>query len=206
MEDSGSILCQISCLKDMLDQVNEDIEANIQITREIESEIVRCEEIECGLVVRESELTKTLFTSHFEITGLLSVTGVWRNSVKLMEEQLCDLRTKGDGLHKRIEEKREKFTMLCRDFQRSIDKGENDELVVLLAEREFLESEIHLLDKKNNCLRNSMSAFVEEVLGDLYSSSNALDVEIQSWNEENEKLLKDIQDLNRTLMSTAFSV
>ncbi|GLU20259.1 hypothetical protein SLE2022_364690 [Rubroshorea leprosula] len=206
MEDSGSILCQISCLKDMLDQVNEEIEANIQITREIESEIVRCEEIESGLVVRESELTKTLFTFHFEITGLLSVTGVWRNSVKLMEEQLCDLRTKRDGLRERIEEKREKFTMLCREFQRSIDKGENDELIALLPEREFLESEIHLLDKKNNCLRNSMSAFVEEVLGDLYSSSNALDVEIQSWNEENEKLLKDIQDLNRTLVSTAVSV
>lgn len=48
---------------------------NIQVTREIESEIVNCAEIETSLAVRESELTKSLFMSHFEINGLLSVTG-----------------------------------------------------------------------------------------------------------------------------------
>ncbi|KAM3267755.1 hypothetical protein P3S67_032173 [Capsicum chacoense] len=55
MEDSGAILCQISSFKDMLDQVNEEIEANIQVTREIESKIVKCTEIETALAARESE-------------------------------------------------------------------------------------------------------------------------------------------------------
>ncbi|KAJ6411453.1 hypothetical protein OIU84_008098 [Salix udensis] len=73
MDDSGAILCQISSLKDMLDQVNEEIEANIRITREIESEIVKCTEFEAALAARESDLTKTFYFSQFEINGLLSV-------------------------------------------------------------------------------------------------------------------------------------
>jgi hypothetical protein len=56
--------------------VNEEIEANIQITREIESEIVKCSEIESALAARESELTKTLYVSQFEINGLATVTGI----------------------------------------------------------------------------------------------------------------------------------
>lgn len=54
--------------------MNEEIEANIQITREIESDICKCSEIESALAVRESELTKTLYVSHFEIDGLSTVT------------------------------------------------------------------------------------------------------------------------------------
>ncbi|KAM1886808.1 hypothetical protein ACFX14_039296 [Malus domestica] len=57
----------------MLDQVNEEIEANIQITREIESEIVKCSDVERALAAKESDLTKTLYFSHFELTGLLTV-------------------------------------------------------------------------------------------------------------------------------------
>ncbi|KAM2487617.1 hypothetical protein ACFX1W_039521 [Malus domestica] len=68
-----AILCQISTYKDMLDQVNEEIEANIQITREIESEIVKCSDVERALAAKESDLTKTLYFSHFELTGLLTV-------------------------------------------------------------------------------------------------------------------------------------
>ncbi|GMQ11216.1 hypothetical protein CsSME_00053936 [Camellia sinensis var. sinensis] len=75
MEDSGAILCQISSLKDMLDQVNEEIEAGIQITREIESEIVKCSEVESALAVRESELMKMVYMLDFEISGLIAVTG-----------------------------------------------------------------------------------------------------------------------------------
>ena len=110
MQDSGAILCQISLLKDMLDQVillllllpfllipnkkkkvsqqpeisangdrdpnqvNEEIEANIQITREIESEILKCSESEEALAARESDLTKTLYVSQFEINTLLVLT------------------------------------------------------------------------------------------------------------------------------------
>lgn len=101
MDDSGAILCQISQLKDMLDkvplyinicmheciynvrefgwicrfQVNEEIEANIQITREIESEIVKCTETEVALLARQSELMKTAYTLQFEISGLMAATG-----------------------------------------------------------------------------------------------------------------------------------
>lgn len=59
--------------------MNEEIEANIQITREIESEIVKCSEIENALAAKESDLTKTLYFSHFELTGLLAVTGKFSN-------------------------------------------------------------------------------------------------------------------------------
>lgn len=75
MHDSGAILCQISALKDMLDKVNEEIEANIQTTREIESEIVKCDEIETALKARESELMKLLYLSQFELSGLMVVAG-----------------------------------------------------------------------------------------------------------------------------------
>ncbi|XP_021292429.1 uncharacterized protein LOC110422740 isoform X2 [Herrania umbratica] len=195
MEDSGAILYQISCLKDMLDQVNEEIEANIQITREIESEIVKLTEIEAALAIRESQLVKSLYISHFEIDGLLSVTADSRNSLKLLEEELTCLRTKRDEMLTRIENKREGFIKLCLEFQKEIGNGENNEVMTLLLEKELLENEIHLLDKKNNALRNSMSAFVEEILEELYTSNAALHVEIQNGNQENEKLMKDIEDL-----------
>ncbi|OMO94640.1 hypothetical protein COLO4_16235 [Corchorus olitorius] len=171
MEDSGTILLQISCLKDMLDQVNEEIEANIQITREIESEIVRCTEFEAALSIRESQLTKSLYISHFEIDGFLSVAADSRNSLKRLEEELGCLRSKRDETLKRIENKREEFTKMCLEFQRDIENGDNSELVTLLSEKELLKNEIHLLEKKNNALSNSMSAFAEEILEDLYTSN-----------------------------------
>lgn len=39
--------------------MNDEIEANFQITREIESEIVKCSEFERALASSESELMKT---------------------------------------------------------------------------------------------------------------------------------------------------
>ena len=56
--------------------------------------------------------------------------------------------------------------MQCLEFQRDIDKGEN-EVVNLLSEKEFLENEIHLLDERNNALKNFMSAFMDETVQDL---------------------------------------
>ncbi|KAH1107646.1 hypothetical protein J1N35_011414 [Gossypium stocksii] len=202
MEDSGAILYQISCLKEMLDQVNEEIESNIQVTREIESEMVKCTEFEAAVTTRESLLTKSLYISHFEIDGLLSVIADSRNSLKFLEEELSCLTTKRDEMLKRIEDKRDGFTKQCLEFQREIDKGENNELVNLLSEKELLENEILLLDKKNNAL---MSAFVEEILEDLYTSNlhAALRIEIHNGNKENEKVMRSIEDLERTFLSTA---
>ncbi|XP_002511972.2 uncharacterized protein LOC8286738 [Ricinus communis] len=204
MEQSGAILCQISYLKDMLDQVNEEIEANIQITREIESEIVKCTEFESSLASRESDLTKTLYVSQFEINGLVSVTNNSRKSLKLVEEELFSVRGKREEMVQRMNNKREQFTMLCLEFQRYVDQGENDETMKLLSEKEFLENEIHLLDQNNDALKNSMLAFVDEVLQDLQDSNSALHVEVQNRNYENEKLLKDIDDL-KTMLVLNFS-
>ncbi|KAJ6340173.1 hypothetical protein OIU77_008013 [Salix suchowensis] len=166
MDDSGAILCQISSLKDMLDQVNEEIEANIRITREIESEIVKCTEFEAALAARESDLTKTFYFSQFEINGLLSVAYESKKSVKLLEEEICGLRKKKMEMPESMDDKREQFVMQCLEFQRDIDKGEN-EVVNLLSEKEFLENEFHLLDERNNALKNFMWAFMDETVQDL---------------------------------------
>lgn len=61
---------------------------------------------------------------------------------------------------------------MCLDFQREIDKGENDEVAALLYHKALLEKEAHLLDKKTYALRNSMLAFVEEILEDLHISNS----------------------------------
>ncbi|XP_039063183.1 uncharacterized protein LOC120207832 [Hibiscus syriacus] len=92
MEDTGAILYQISCLKEMLDQVNEEIESNIQVTQEIESDMVKCTEFEAALTTRESQLT-SLYISHFEIDGLLSVSAGSKNSLKFVEDKLSCLTT-----------------------------------------------------------------------------------------------------------------
>ncbi|XP_034899157.1 uncharacterized protein [Populus alba] len=228
MDDSGAILCQITSLKDMLDQVNEEIEANIQITREIESEIVKCTEFEADLAARESDLTKTLYFSQFEINGLLSVAcnsfyyyfsfvllqfyfifvydfkkcaDESKKSVKFLEEEICGLRKRKMEMLESMDDKREQFVMQCLEFQRDIDKGEN-EVVNLLSEKEFLENEIHLLDEKNNALKNLMLAFTDEIVQDLLDCNSALDVETQSRNHENEKLLKDIDVMKSMLHSS----
>lgn len=59
-------------------KVNLEIEANIQVTREIESDIVKCSEIESSLSVKESDLTRSFLASQYELTGLISVTGLLR--------------------------------------------------------------------------------------------------------------------------------
>jgi len=64
------------------------------------------------------------------------------------------------------------FTTLCLEFQKEIDKREDCEVRSLLLEKDSLEHEIELMDKKNNVLKNSVLAFVEEILEDLHSSNS----------------------------------
>nr|GMD36048.1 CAP-Gly domain-containing linker protein 1-like [Ipomoea batatas]GME14001.1 CAP-Gly domain-containing linker protein 1-like [Ipomoea batatas]GME17942.1 CAP-Gly domain-containing linker protein 1-like [Ipomoea batatas] len=170
MDDSGAILCQISQLKDMLDKVNEEIEANIQITREIESEIVKCTETEVALLARQSELMKTAYTLQFEISGLMAATADSATSYKSLEEELHCLERKRDEILTRMNSKREGFLRSCLDFQNSIGKKGNDEVAALLVEKELLENEVHSLNIRNTVLQNSTAAFVEEVLEDLHNS------------------------------------
>ncbi|XP_028181555.1 uncharacterized protein LOC114368521 [Glycine soja] len=211
MEDSGAILAHISSLKEMLDQVNEEIEANIQVTREIESSIVKCEEIEADLATREAELIRTSAMLQFDTVGYVTVAvnpcfkrpkptnriywlvilfflfhlcavlqffsfysfiADFRDSVSTLEKELCCLKVKRDEIVSKVDEKRENFTTLCLEFQREIDKREDCEVRVLLSEKHSLENEIQLLDKKNNVLKNSVLAFVEEILENLHSSNS----------------------------------
>ncbi|KAL6177902.1 hypothetical protein ACLB2K_049423 [Fragaria x ananassa] len=227
MEDSGAILCQISYLKDMLDQVrayfspiqisvkldfeldrtvvwiqvNEEIEANIQITREIESEIVKCSELETVLAAKESDLTRTLYVSQFELIGLVTVTNELRRSVENLERELDGVRMKREEILHRISENQERFVALCMEFQKDIDKGSDNVLRALLSEKEYLQNELLILDEKNNALKNSMMAFIEGILEDLNSGNSALQIDIQKGNQENEKLLKDIDNLKTALLS-----
>ncbi|KAM3380312.1 putative protein isoform X2 [Capsicum galapagoense] len=201
MEDSGAILCQISSFKDMLDQVNEEIEANIQVTREIESKIVKCTEIETALAARESELTRTAYALQFEIAGLMKVHADSEASLKHLDEKICYLRRKRDEIHERINNRRDEFVASCLAFQNEVYVEDNDEIHTLLAEKERLQNEIHSLDKKNRALESSTAAFVEEVLEDLQQTVSALEVEIRCGNIENEKLLKNIDELKKTLSS-----
>ncbi|KAF3637514.1 putative autophagy-related protein 3-like [Capsicum annuum] len=201
MEDSGAILCQISSFKDMLDQVNEEIEANIQVTREIESKIVKCTEIETALAARESELTRTAYALQFEIAGLMKVHADSEASLKHLDEKICYLRRKRDEIHERINNRRDEFVASCLAFQNEVYVEDNDEIHTLLAEKERLQNEIHSLDKKNRALESSTAAFVEEVLEELQQTVSALEVEIRCGNIENEKLLKNIDELKKTLSS-----
>jgi hypothetical protein len=67
---------------------------------------------------------------------------------------------------------REEFTAHCLEFQREIDNRENCKVRILLAEKYSLEKEIQLLDEKNCVLKNSVLAFVEEILEDLHNSNS----------------------------------
>ncbi|WJX49675.1 hypothetical protein P8452_36078 [Trifolium repens] len=201
MEDSGAILSHISSLKEMLDQVNEDIEAHIQITREIENSIVKCEEMESHFEMKEAELIRTSGILQFETVGYVTVTGDLRASVNTLEKEICCLKIKRDELVNRMDEKREEFTAQCLEFQREIDNKENCKVRTLLSEKYSLENEIQLLDEKNSVLKNSVLAFVEEILEDLHNSNSVLEAEIKSKKWENEILLKDINELKTTLFS-----
>ncbi|CAH8256249.1 unnamed protein product [Arabidopsis lyrata] len=166
MEDSGAILCQISIFKDMLDQVNREIEANIQVSREIESEIGACSDMGSTLSVKEAELTRSFLASQFEISGLISVTADSRNSLKLLEDEIHRLRSDHSELITRLTEKRAGFVNMCFRFQKEIEDSESRNL---LSEREFLENEVWIMEMKNIDVKNSILAYMEDEMMNLLS-------------------------------------
>ncbi|KAI3785617.1 hypothetical protein L1987_44741 [Smallanthus sonchifolius] len=202
MDDSGAILCQLSALKDMLDQVNEEIEANFQITRDIESEIVKCSEFERTLAVRESELMKTMYMLQFEIRGLMAMNDESRTRRECLQKELSCMKMKQDEILKRMNNKREAFITLCLEFQKGIGEEGDGKLERLLAEKEYLENEVHLLKRKISSLQNSMSEFIQEILEGIDAYNSELVIKIESGNSENEKLVKDINELKTTLLAT----
>ncbi|CAH9056857.1 unnamed protein product [Cuscuta epithymum] len=95
---------------------------------------------------------------------------------------------------------RERFLKSCMDFQKNISKQENDEIGALILKKELLQSEVHSLNTRNSDLQNSMAAFVEEILEDLQNSIHALEIDIRILENEKEKLMKDIDELKKTLI------
>ncbi|KMZ70374.1 hypothetical protein ZOSMA_1G03570 [Zostera marina] len=168
MEDSAAILCQISSYKDELDLVNEEIEASIQKTREIESEIVRCSELEKKNQIIESELTKIVSLEEFKLIGLNQVTASMRKSVEVIEDETRVLKLDSDNLRKEIAQKREEFIAACMNFQSYITEGiHKEEVTTLLAENNSLEKDKFNLDIKIKTLKSFSSEFIEEILGEL---------------------------------------
>ncbi|KAL8250566.1 hypothetical protein R6Q59_034259 [Mikania micrantha] len=200
MDDSGAILGQLSALKDMLDLVNEEIEANFQITRDIESEIVKCSEIERNLAARESDLMKSMYMLQFEIKGLMAMNDESRTRRECLQKELSCMKMKQDEILERMNNKREAFSTLCLEFQKGVDEEGRGKVGKLLAEKEYLENEVHQLKRKINSLQNSMSDFVQEIFEGIDAYNSELVMQIKSGNSENDKLVKDINELKATLL------
>ncbi|KAI7743669.1 hypothetical protein M8C21_031037 [Ambrosia artemisiifolia] len=205
MDDTGAILCQLSALKDMLDQVNEEIESNIQITRDIESEIVKCSEFERTLAVRESELMKTMYMLQYEIKGLMAMNDESRGRRECLEKELSCMKAKQDEIIERMNNKREAFCALCLQFQKGVEEEGHGKVGKLSAEKEYLENEVRLLRRKISSWENSMSDFVQEILEGIEASNSELVIAIESGNTENDKLVRDINELKATLLATMSS-
>ncbi|KAF5792586.1 hypothetical protein HanRHA438_Chr09g0419681 [Helianthus annuus] len=203
MDDSGAILCQLSALKDMLDQVNEEIEANFQITRDIESEIVKCSEFERTLAVRESELMKTMYMLQFEIKGLMAmnVTDDLLICLMCMYRILDESRARRECLQKELS----CMKMKQHEILKGVEEEGHGKVGKLLAEKEYLENEVRLLGRKISSLQNSMSDFVQEILEGIDAYNSELAIVVESGNSENDKLVKEINELKATLLATMSS-
>nr|GEZ00678.1 hypothetical protein [Tanacetum cinerariifolium] len=145
-------------------KVNEEIEANYGVTREIEMEILKCSEFEREMAGRESALMKNVYDLQFQIRGLVAMDAESRTSSKRLEKEVSGIKMKRDEIIERMNNKREKFSKLCLDFQKEIDEEGKGKLGTLLAEKEYLENEAHLLRTKISSLQISMSDFVEEIV------------------------------------------
>ncbi|KAL5654898.1 hypothetical protein ACJX0J_034217, partial [Zea mays] len=89
--------------------VNEEIEQNIQKTREIESEIVQHSETEKHYLNKESELTKEVSVTEFELNGLIQVAASESDLLKVAEGNLEFQKVAHDVIRKRVSDKMEKF-------------------------------------------------------------------------------------------------
>ncbi|GKC53171.1 hypothetical protein Tco_1075916, partial [Tanacetum coccineum] len=199
MDDTGAILSHLSSLKEMLGQVNEEIEVNYGVTREIEMEILKCSEFKREMTGRESALMKNVYELQFQIRGLVAMDAESRTSSERLEKEVSGIKMKRDEIIERMNNKREIFSKLCLDFQKEIDEEGKGKLGTLLAEKEYLENEAHLLRTKISSLQISMSDFVEEIVEGINASNSALAIEIESGNAENDKLVKEINELKTTL-------
>ncbi|KAJ1268778.1 hypothetical protein BS78_07G159900 [Paspalum vaginatum] len=171
-EDSGAILRHISSLKDMLDKVNEEIEQNIQKTREIESEIVKHSETEKHYLGKESELMKELSIAEFELNGLIQVAAAETDLLKMAEENFEFQKVAVSGIKKRLSDKMEKFISESKGFQANVLGSSNDNLVLLLKEKCSLEDESEILKMKINTIDSSSKEYIAEIIEEVNTENS----------------------------------
>ncbi|GJN35682.1 hypothetical protein PR202_gb24480 [Eleusine coracana subsp. coracana] len=173
-EDSGAILRHISSLKDMLDKVNEEIEQNIQKTREIESEIVKHSETEKLYLDKESELMKEVSIAEFELNGLIQVAGnsAERDILKVTEGNLKLQKVSLNGVTKRFSDKMEKFINESKGFQANMLGGSSEDLVLLLKEKHSLEDESENLKMKIDTIHSSSKEYIAEILEEVNTENS----------------------------------
>lgn len=201
-EDSGAILRHISSLKDMLDKVNEEIEQNIQKTREIESEIVKHSETEKDYLVKESELMKGVSVAEFELDGLMQVAAAGTGSLKVMEGNVEFQKATLNQIRKRFSDKMEKFIAESKGFQANMLGGSNEDLLVLLKEKDSLEDESENLRIKINTIQSSSNEYIAEILEEVNMENSVLESELQYRVSEYMEVLKDINNLKILFSST----
>ncbi|KAJ3683599.1 hypothetical protein LUZ60_013826 [Juncus effusus] len=194
MEDSAAILHQISSLKEMLDQVNEEIEHNIQKTRNLESEIVKHSEIEEEYLKKEDELTKLVLIAEFELSGLTQVVGSATASLDALESNLKLEKINYAEMKRKFSDKMEKFTSECGQFQASLTE-ETKELTLLLEGKAAVEKESSSLKSKLNTLHNSTNEYIAAILEEIYTSCSILEADIKKGVLEYKSVLKDIENL-----------
>uniref|UniRef100_A0ACD5TIL6 Uncharacterized protein n=1 Tax=Avena sativa TaxID=4498 RepID=A0ACD5TIL6_AVESA len=201
-EDSGAILRHISSLKDMLDKVNEEIEQNIQKTREIESEIVKHSETEKDYLVKESELMKGVAVAEFELDGLMHVAAAGTDSLKVMEGNVVFQKATLNQIRKRFSDKMEKFIAESKGFQANMLEGSNEDLLLLLKEKGSLEEDSENLRMKINTIQSSSDEYIAEILEEVNIENSVLESELRYRVSEYMEVLKDINNLKILFSST----
>ncbi|XP_025810059.1 uncharacterized protein LOC112887969 isoform X2 [Panicum hallii] len=197
-EDSGAILRHISSLKDMLDKVNEEIEQNIQRTREIESEIMKHSETEKDYLDKESVLLKEVSVAEFELNGLIQVAAAETDLLKVTEGNLEFQKVALNGIQKRLSDKMERFINESRGFQANMVKGSNEDLVILLKEKGLLDDENENLKIKINTIHSSSKEYIAEILDEVNTENSVLESELRYRISEYKDILKDINNLKPT--------
>ncbi|RLN27925.1 uncharacterized protein C2845_PM05G20650 [Panicum miliaceum] len=211
-EDSCAILRHISSLKDMLDKVNEEIEQNIQRTREIESEIVKHSETEKDYPDKESALLKEVSVAEFELNGLIQVAAAERDLLKVTQRNLEFQKVALN--RKRLSDKMG-FINESKGFQANMLKGSNDDLVTLLKEKGLLDDESGNLKIKINTIHSSSKEYIAEILDEtggysLQVSCTAASLRKPFWSLSystgflNTDVLKDLNNL-KVLFSSSNS-
>lgn len=151
MERSAAILFQMSSLKDMLHQVNEKIEATFR---------------------QQVGKLKVLWLLKNRSWWELHTDSDPETSLKNLDEKICCLTRRSDEILISIKNIRHEFIASCLPFQNEVSVEYNDDVFIMLANKELLRNEVHSLNKKK-ALESSTTTFVEEVLEDLQHATSA---------------------------------